>query len=89
MGRRSALRLESPDKINELKFELCRVIDYEVDYLITGDGRSRRGIAAQLGTTEACLSRVVNKKTKLVSFDQLFRFLVILKPDVRMLISTY
>ncbi len=89
MARPPAFKMESPEKINELKFELFMVIDHEVHYLITGEGRTHRSIAAELGTTPACLSRVINKKFHLVSFNQLFRFLVILKPDVRMLISTY
>ncbi len=87
MGRRGVLKGESEEKLNELKMELCRAIDYEVHKLIRA-GISKKMLAFELGTSQANLSRAINKKTETLTFNQLFRFLVILQPAARILVST-
>lgn len=91
MGRRTIINgelFECEEKLKELKYELCVVIDYEV-HKLWRTGVSRRRIANQLGTSQATLSKVCCKRTDQLTFNQLFRFLVLLKPSARMLISTY
>ena len=86
MSRKSKFNYEPcKEKMNELKFELCVAIDREINNMRMSQVR----IACHLGTSQANISRVGNKKVDQLTFNQLFRYLVILKPDIRMLLSSY
>lgn len=86
MSRRPRyLRLESIDKLNEMKEVLCNAIDHEM--VLMHEIPSR--IAGHLGTSPANISRVRNKRVEQLTFNQLFRYLVILRPDVKILVSSY
>lgn len=89
MARRGKLRLESKKKLDALKFEICLVLDYDIHLTCRELQISKKALAVHLGTSEANLSRIGNKRLDQLTFNQLFRYLVILRPDVRMLISTH
>lgn len=73
------------EKLNQLKYQLCKAIEYEIYRIRLTQYRA----AVMLGTSQANVSRVVRKRTDQLTFNQLFRYLIILKPDVVMAISTY
>ena len=76
------------EKVNELKFEICKIIDWELAHQRIAQ-RGLKACAFQLGTDPANVSCVVNKKVEQLTFNQLFRYLVVLRPDIRMMFSNY
>lgn len=88
MSRHPKIRMEEQDKLNELKFEMCMIIDKELSYHRVSQ-RGQKYAAAYLGTSQANISRVVRKKVEQLTFNQLFRYLIALRPDVRIMFSTY
>lgn len=86
MARRSSFKLNECEerKLDEVKIHLCQVIRRAM-------GRqthySSSATAIKLGTSRACVSRVQRSVAKDVTFNQLFRYLVRLEPNVKILIS--
>ena len=85
MSRRPQLRLESINRLNEMKAVLCNAIDHELML----EHKSKEALAILLGTSQANVSRVVNKRVEQLTFNQLFRYLIILRPDVKIMVSSY
>ena len=75
----------STETLNELKFEICKAIDWEIGYFQMGQTEA----AAWLGTSQANISRVRRKRVEQLSFNQLFNYLVSLRPDIKMTLSSY
>jgi len=48
---------------------------------------THKELALLLGTSQGCVSRVIRAKTDDLTINQLFRYLVILEPDFKILIS--
>lgn len=77
-----------PNKINEealnrCKFHLC----HQIDRLITRERWTQKQAAYYLGTSQANVSRVGNKKLDQLSMTQLFNYLCKLSGNFRLLIS--
>lgn len=87
MSKASRVKLNSDhiEKLNQLKFEICYVIDNEM----TRYQWTQLELAFHVGATQSCINKVVNKKVDELSFNQLFRYLVILKPEFRCIVSPY
>lgn len=83
MSRRPEFPFESVEKLNEVKFEICRILDYEMTYT----QRTQQQLALRLGTSQANISRVMNRKVNELTFNQLFRYLAILRPSFKILIA--
>lgn len=81
---RFSLQKNESEKLNQIKCELC----LELKRLALRRGWNQRQMAWHLGTSEACISRVIRLKVDEVTFNQLFQYLVILAPGFRVLIST-
>ncbi|MEK6553774.1 MAG: XRE family transcriptional regulator [Bdellovibrionota bacterium] len=48
---------------------------------------SQKDLSRYIGTSQACISRVFNQRVEELSMTQLFNYLVILEPRVKILIS--
>lgn len=72
-------------KIDEVKVQLCDAIYKEIISL----RRTQKDVARRLGTTQSNVSRVINRRVKYLTLSQLFRYLSVLNPDFRILISPY
>ena len=83
MSRKSDFMPEPKEKLNEIKFEICRVLDHEMH----NQRRTQKELARRLGTTESCISRVRNRKVDHVTFNQLFRYLAVLNPNFKIMIA--
>ena len=87
MSRKSRVQYQSGhiEKLNEIKFLICNVIDHEMVRLQW----TPLTLACHFGTTPSNISRVLNKKVDELTFNQLFRYLVILRPEFKCLVSPY
>lgn len=72
-------------RLNQEKFQICHLIDYEISFM----QMTTLGAAQMLGTTAANISRIRNKKVDQLRFNQLFQYLAMLRPEFRMLVSPY
>jgi len=82
-GVADALKFRGSSSVGEVKFEICRVLDLEMQ----GFRRTQKELAHRLGTTESCISRVRNRKVDNVTFNQLFRYLAVLNPNFKIMIA--
>ena len=83
MSRENFYVKPNQEKIDEVKLELCRALYFEIIYAHC----DYQGIANKLGTSPANVSRVMNKRIANLTINQLFRYLAILNPRFRVLIS--
>lgn len=85
MYRRLKLSNASSDheKINEVKREIC----INIRRLAYRKRLNQKMLARYIGTSEANVSRVIRHRFDQISVNQLFRYLTILEPNFRILIS--
>lgn len=83
MSRRHELAPNPKEKLNEIEIEICRAIEFEIRLLYW----EQKTIARKLGTSESCVSKVLNRRVNELTFNQLFRYLAVLNPRFRILIS--
>jgi len=67
----------------EIKLQACLAIKR----IALRYGMTQRQLAFSLQTSPSCVSRMMNEKVETVSYDQLFRFLSIIAPNFKFLIS--
>ncbi len=83
MGRKNMWREDRDHpKLAEVKRMLCRKIVLAIQH----DRRTVKGAAAQLGTSPAVISRIHREQIKQLSFNQLFFFLLRLRPFFEILV---
>jgi hypothetical protein len=83
MSKQPLIFPETKDALNEIKRHICRAIRYQI-YL---ERKSYRQIAFKLQTSESNICRVMNERVDDLTFNQLFRYLVVLAPKCQVLIS--
>lgn len=69
--------------LEPIKKEIC----YHIRRYAMKRGWTQKELAKQIGVSEAKVSQVVRLRLDQLTVDQLFRYLIILKPQVRILIS--
>lgn len=72
-------------KLNSMKFQICELIDRELLYMRL----NQKQAAVVMATNQANVSRVRNRRVEQLTLDQLFRYLVLLKPYCRMMVAPY
>lgn len=86
MARRSSFELNENEekKLEEVKIQIClairRAMGRQSHY-------SSTVTAMKLGTSRACVSRVQRAIAKDLTFNQLFRYLVRLEPNFKILVA--
>lgn len=83
MSRENIFIHASEGKLDEVKLEVCRVLRHE----ILCSRKSQKQIAIRLGTSQGNISRVLNQRVETLTINQLFRYLAILKPKFKILVS--
>lgn len=73
----------TPDSEIRVKWEVIRAIEK----ICARNGYDQKKIARILGTSEAQVSRLLNKRFQNISLKVMFRYLSILYPKFRILIS--
>lgn len=71
------------EKLNQIKLEICCVLDREFAFTQL----TQKELAKKLGTSQSNISRVENKKIEELTFNQLFRFLAVVNPNFKILVS--
>lgn len=86
MARRSSFKLsqQEEEKLQDVKIQIClairRAMGRQTHY-------SSTVTAMKLGTSRACVSRVQRAIAKDLTFNQLFRYLVRLEPNFKILVA--
>jgi hypothetical protein len=85
MGKKNVWRedLKTNERLIDVKRMLCR----KISTAILADRRTYKGAAVWLGTSRATISRINREQVNQLSFDQLFLFLVRLRPFFEVLIT--
>jgi hypothetical protein len=83
MPKRNNFKTADHDSITQAKRMLCR----KIMVALNEDRRCHQNAAGYLGTSRAVISRMHNEHTDLLAFNQLFHFLVRLRPYFQILIS--
>ncbi len=86
MGRRSFQRLSERQeaKAREIKLKLCAKLRRSMSRPGWSSGRA----AAVMGTSQAVVSHIWCDRVEKLTFNQLFRFLILLELHLDVLIST-
>lgn len=72
------------DKLNEVKMELCKAIRR----VAWREGWTQEQLAIYCGTNETWISLAVRHEVEKLTVNQLFRYLIIISPGLRMMIAT-
>jgi hypothetical protein len=83
MSKKPIFLDESEEKLNQLKEEICRVLGHAM----YTSRYPRCELARRLRTSEANISRVINRRVDDLTFNQLFRYLATFKPKCKVFVS--
>jgi DNA-binding Xre family transcriptional regulator len=83
MSRPNRCRIKNDERLNLAKEEICIALRKSM----ARKRWNQTELAEWLGTTRSCVCRVQARNVKELTFNQLFRYLSVLEPEFKILIS--
>ena len=83
MPKKNKLTDVQLDRLNQLKFQLCHAIDRSIHR----NQWSYADAARMLRVDKVVISRITNKKIERLTLNQLFEYLVRVRPNFEFLVS--
>lgn len=84
-GLKTQNQMAHQKALENIKIELCQ----HIRRLATKEGLNGKQLAIHLETSESRVSKIVAQRTADLTLDALFRYLITLEPNTRLLVATH